>query len=144
MQIGTLKPEHVKKICVIEKATFPEPWSEDSFFKEVSNPLAHYSVITENDDVVAYGGFWKIVDEGHITNIAVNPAFRGQGYGNAVMQAMLDCAKKNGVHSLTLEVRASNTVAQNLYKKFKFTSAGLRPKYYSDGEDAMIMWLEDL
>ncbi len=145
MQISTLKKEHLDQIDQIEKASFSSPWSKQSYLDEISNPLAHYLIVQDDlSNVVAYGGFWKILNEGHITNIAVDPCRRKCGIGSFLLTEMLALAKQLEITSLTLEVRASNIAAQALYKKFGFTSCGLRPGYYPDGEAAMIMWLEEL
>lgn len=144
MQISTLKKEHLEQIDKIEQASFASPWSIQSYTDEISNPFAHYLVLEEASCVVAYGGFWKILDEGHITNVAVAPIARKQGYGSMLLQTLIKKAKELEITSLTLEVRASNKAAQALYTKFGFTSCGLRPGYYPDGEAAMIMWLEEL
>ena len=84
---------------------------------------------------------WAIVDEGHITNIAVHPNFREKGVGTILLQSLIDHSKDWGCNSLTLEVRASNDAAKGLYKKFGFLEEGIRKNYYSDNEeDAIIMW----
>lgn len=91
--------------------------------------------------VVGYAGLWLMVDEAHITAIAVAPPYRGFGIGELLMLGMADIARDIGAHYLTLEVRASNTLAQNLYRKYGFKETGVRRRYYSDNnEDAVIMW----
>ena len=144
MQTSTLKKEHLDQIDAIEKASFSSPWSKQSYLDEISNPLAHYLVVEDSSCVLAYGGFWKILNEGHITNVAVAPDKRKNGIGSYLLKELINLAKTQEITSLTLEVRASNVAAQALYKKFGFTSCGLRPGYYPDGEAAMIMWLEEL
>jgi [ribosomal protein S18]-alanine N-acetyltransferase len=102
---------------------------------------------TEGDDapVVGYGGLWLMVDEAHVTSIAVRPEFRGRGLGQLLMLALFDIALQKESRWLTLEVRLSNAGAQNLYKKLGFREAGIRPRYYTDNnEDAVIMWSEEL
>lgn len=144
MQASTLKKEHLEQIDKIEQASFSSPWSINAYLDEISNPLAHYLVVEDSSGVLAYGGFWKILNEGHITNIAVDPQKRNCGIGSFLLTNLLELAKTLEITSLTLEVRASNLAAQALYKKFGFISCGLRPGYYPDGEAAMIMWLEEL
>ena len=86
-------------------------------------------------------GAWKIIDEAHITNIAVLKEYRGKKIGEALLKEMINTCKDNKINSMTLEVRVSNLVAQNLYKKFGFKFSGIRKEYYSDNkEDAIIMW----
>lgn len=95
--------------------------------------------------VVGYAGLWLMVDEAHITAIAVAPPYRGFGIGELMMLSMTDIAREIGAQYLTLEVRVSNSVAQNLYRKYGFKDTGVRRRYYSDNnEDALIMWSDPL
>jgi ribosomal-protein-alanine N-acetyltransferase len=95
--------------------------------------------------VVGYAGLWLMVDEAHITTIAVHPKYRGAGVGELLLVRMIDKAYEIGARWLTLEVRSSNQIAQSLYYKYTFKQMGLRRHYYSDdGEDAVIMWTEPL
>jgi len=95
--------------------------------------------------LVGYAGFWLMLDEAHVTTIAVRPSERGQGIGELLFIGLIDIAASLGARFVTLEVRASNYVAQQLYKKFGFREEGVRRRYYSDnGEDALIMWSEPL
>lgn len=95
--------------------------------------------------VVGYGGLWLMVDEAHVTSVAVRPEFRGKGLGQLLMLALFDVALQRSARWLTLEVRIGNTAALRLYKKLGFREAGIRPRYYTDNnEDAVIMWSEEL
>ena len=143
-QIHALKDEFLEQIDEIEQASFSHPWSMDAYKKEIENQVAHYLVLTNEGEVCAYGGYWQIFAEGHITNIAVKNEFRKQGLGTELVKALIEDAKNNGITAMTLEVRASNEPAIKLYEKMGFASAGVRPKYYPDGEDAVIMWLEEI
>jgi ribosomal-protein-alanine N-acetyltransferase len=101
--------------------------------------------MVEAGKIIGYAGMWLIVDEAHVTNVAILPAYRGKRLGEKLMSALLEHAKNRGAVRMTLEVRASNTVAQGLYSKFGFTSQGRRRNYYMDTkEDALIMWCEKL
>lgn len=134
--------EDIPSVCTVEKLSFNTPWSEESFSSELLyNQLAHYYVLELKKLVVAYGGLWAIAGEGHITNIAVHPAFRGRGYGRMLAEEMIEAGRRHGCARYTLEVRPANLAAVHLYENIGFKSVGIRPKYYQDtGEDALIMW----
>ncbi len=142
VELQNMSYEDIDQVCEIEKLSFTTPWSRESFEAEITkNNLARYIAAKVDGKVAAYGGMWIVLDEGHITNIAVHPDYRGQKIGEKLVQALIRTAKENKVSSITLEVRASNEVARNLYKKLGFEDSGLRKGYYSDtGEDAVIMW----
>lgn len=135
----------IDRIADLEQICFSDPWSRESVRGEIEdNHLALYIVAEIAGKVVGYAGIWWIVDEGHITNVAVDPEYRGKHIGEAIIATMLDVAQNEGINKFTLEVRVSNEPAINLYSKFGFESVGVRPKYYKDNEDAMIMWLEEV
>ena len=135
-------PEDIDDMELLEQQCFVTPWSRESLRYELAeNPLALYVVAEISGHVAGYVGVWSIVDEGHITNVAVSPDFRRRHIGMALIDTMLKVTAGSGIRSHTLEVRASNAPAIGLYKKFGFTEAGLRKGYYEDnGEDAIIMW----
>lgn len=135
----------IKPMAEMDILCFSAPWSEESFEKEImENRMAFYIIAEIDDRMVGYAGLWCIVDEGHITNVAVHPDFRRKGIGEAMLSVMLDHTVKNGILSHTLEVRASNAPAISLYSKFGFEPAGIRKNYYEDnGEDAIIMWRKE-
>ncbi len=130
----------------IEALSFPTPWSRRSFTTELTeNVYAHYIVVEYESRVIGYSGMWVILDEAHITNIAVHPEFRRRGLGEKIMREMMERAKSRGATRMTLEVRVSNSAAQDLYRKLGFVARGIRKGYYSDtNEDAIVMWLDDL
>ena len=132
--------EDVPQVHEIELATFHTPWSYQSFVDEMTtNKCARYIVAEEDGRILGYAGAWLIFDEGHITNIAVDETVRGRGIGAGVTKALMQYAANLGVQYMTLEVRRSNTVAQNLYKKMGFIELGVRKRYYEDnGEDAYL------
>lgn len=136
----------VDAVLAVEKLSFLTPWSRDAFVAEAGdNDLAVYLVIEADGKVVGYAGMWVILDEAHVTNVAVLPAYRGRGLGEKLMRALLEKARGRGARRMTLEVRPSNTVALSLYDKLGFAPWGRRPRYYSDTqEDAIIMWLDGL
>jgi [ribosomal protein S18]-alanine N-acetyltransferase len=95
--------------------------------------------------IVGYAGIWVMTDEAHVTTIASHPDVRGQGVGELLLVALIHRGIEVGARWMTLEVRASNTVAQNLYHKYTFKEMGVRRRYYSDnGEDALVMWTDAL
>ena len=134
--------EDVDPVLSIEKASFTTPWSRGAFIKEVTeNKLAFYTVAEMDGVIVGYAGVWLIVDEGHITNIAVAPKYRGRQIGKRILEELIRELKERNILRVTLEVRESNEVAIGLYKTYGFIILGRRPGYYTDnGEDALIMW----
>ena len=127
----------------IERRCFHTPWSEESLRDDLTvNPLSVYMVLeAESGDVAGYMSLWRILDEGHINNVAVLPEYRRRGGASEMLEFMLEYSEKNGISSHTLEVRVSNEGAIGLYRKFGFKEAGVRKGYYEDnGEDALIMW----
>lgn len=130
----------VDGVAAVEAATFPTPWSRDAFASEMKNVAARYLVAEKDGRVIGYAGAWIILDESHITNIAVLKEAREQGVGRALTHGLLQYLSNLGAAYATLEVRKSNEVAQNLYKSLGFIKLGVRKRYYEDnGEDALIM-----
>ena len=126
----------------LEKQCFATPWSYESLkYDIVENNRALYLVAEIEGEVVGYVGIWKIVDEGHITNVAVSPAHRRKHIASALLETLFRVTERAGVVNHTLEVRAGNEGAIRLYEGFGFKEAGPRKGYYEDnGEDAIIMW----
>lgn len=135
--------EDLDEIMALEELCFSVPWSRESFESEIQkNNLAHYFIIERENSIVGYGGVWYIMDEGHITNVAIHPEYRKLGLGKLLVHEMIIQAKLSDINYLTLEVRVSNMPAITLYERIGFEKAGTRPKYYTDNqEDALIMWL---
>lgn len=131
-------------IVRIERESFTAPWSEEAFRSELTqNLFAKYMIMELDGTIIGYGGMWLIVDEAHVTNIAVREAYRGRGFGEKLLRELMRTAEWLGMQRMTLEVRVSNEVAQSLYRKLGFYSSGVRPGYYSDNrEDALIMWAD--
>ena len=124
----------------IEQEAFDQPWRERMFIPEVEDENAYYLVGVRGDEVICYGGFHKVLDEAHITNIAVRADSRGRGIGTLLMSELISRARMLGVKYMTLEVRDNNENAIKLYKSFGFTVEGIRKKYYNNVHDALIMW----
>lgn len=134
----------------IEEAVFPTPWPQAAFLHEMRyNPHATMLVAHLEDrwtypGVVGYAGFWSVAGEMHVTTIAVHPGFQRQGIAHQLMDHCMELARKLGCKEATLEVRETNLDAQKLYASYGFEVRGRRKRYYSDGEDALIMTLDRL
>ncbi len=147
IKIRRMKTADVDAVIEIEKAAYGDHhWSKDSFLSEISNELArYYCALDENEKIIGYAGSWQILEEAHITNIAVDPALRRNHIGEALLTAIIDDCYTNMVKYITLEVRVSNTAAISLYEKYGFKSFGTRVGYYqNNNEDALIMWTENI
>ena len=135
----------VDGVAAVEAATFPTPWSRDAFASEMSNAAARYLVAELDGQIIGFAGAWIILDESHITNIAVLKEHRGQGIGRALTAGLLQYLSNLGAAYATLEVRRSNVVAQSLYESLGFIRLGVRKRYYEDNrEDALIMVCDHL
>ena len=134
----------VDGVHAIEEATFAMPWSRESFERDVTeNKCARYLVAEKNGEIIAFAGTWLVIDEAHITNIAVSEDMRGNGYGEKITRALMQAAANEGCLWMDLEVRRSNLRAQSLYRKVGFIDVGYRKRYYEDNrEDALIMYRE--
>lgn len=129
---------HVAGAVRLEKLCFSEPWSEKSLEMLLANGAVGFAVEV-NGEVAAYGGMLTVLDEGQITNVAVDPIHRRKGYGREIVSALLDYAEKNGIVSVSLEVRESNEAAIALYESFGFCRRGLRKNFYRDPTESAIV-----
>ncbi|WP_335872636.1 ribosomal protein S18-alanine N-acetyltransferase [Bacillus sp. 2205SS5-2] len=136
--------EDVPRVMDVELASFSVPWKEEAFYSELlHNKFAKYFVLENDEKIIGYCGMWFVVDEVHITNIAILPECRGWKLGEALLTFVMEYAISHGATSMTLEVRLSNTPAQGLYRKLGFENGGIRKNYYSDNqEDALVMWVK--
>ena len=134
----------IDNVFFIETISFPTPWSKEAFYNELTqNRFAKYIVIQYEEELVGYCGVWIVVDEAHITNIAILPEYRGRKLGETLLTKVMEEARKMGATSMTLEVRVTNVVAQYLYRKLGFQNGAIRKKYYTDNqEDALVMWVK--
>lgn len=145
LRLAPLERAHIPAILGIEKVANGAPWSEQSFLNELDNPQSIFLVGLSSGEVVGYGGVWMCVDEAHVTNVAVAEDHRRKGIGRAIVTELLARAVEKGATCSTLEVRASNTAAIEMYRAFGFTSVATRKRYYPDNhEDAIVMWVYDL
>ena len=144
--IRRMRADDLDAVAAIEAATFARPWSRQSFQQELErNVAARYLVAEKNGQVVGYAGAWIILDESHITNIAITEAERGKGIGRKLTEALMQYLSNLGASYATLEVRVSNERAQHLYKSLGFVSVGKRKRYYEDNnEDAFLMVCQNM
>ncbi|MCM3404956.1 ribosomal protein S18-alanine N-acetyltransferase [Cytobacillus oceanisediminis] len=138
-----MNEEDIDDVLEIEHKSFATPWSREAFFNELTqNQFALYVVLEEENKVIGYCGAWIVVDEAHITNVALLPEYRGRKLGEALMRKLMETASEMGAITMTLEVRVSNFTAQALYRKLGFQNGAIRKNYYTDNqEDALVMWV---
>lgn len=146
VSLEDMRLEDVPRVREIEQMSFRSMWPRDAYTHELrDNRLASYIVARVERDIVGYAGMWVIMDEAHITTIAVDPIYRGQHIGERLLIGLIDAALDKGARWMTLEVRKSNSGAQALYHKYGFREIGVRKGYYSDNrEDALVMWTGNL
>ncbi|MCO7175500.1 ribosomal protein S18-alanine N-acetyltransferase [Sporolactobacillus kofuensis] len=143
VNIRPMTTEDIDQVMVVEYSAFDVPWSRKAFENELTNNhFANYFVAELEGKIIGYCGVWVIVDEAHITNLAVLSGYRGFKVGETLLRQVILYAVSQRAHSISLEVRVSNTIAQNLYRKLGFRDGGIRKNYYSNnGEDALVMWV---
>ncbi|MDD3193182.1 MAG: ribosomal protein S18-alanine N-acetyltransferase [Oscillospiraceae bacterium] len=136
-----MEKRHLSALAALERICFSDPWSEDAFLSELDNPGSHFMVAQDAaGTVLGYLGLHHVLDEGYIANIAVDPLFRRQGIGSALLTDAQRFACRTGLAFLTLEVRRSNLGAQALYRRHGFEPVGERKNYYREPvEDAILM-----
>lgn len=136
-----MRLEDIPAVLEIDRASFAKPWSSEDYRCELSrNVAARYLVAEQGGSVIGFAGAWIILDESHITNIAVSPIFRGKGIGSRLTEELLQYISNLGAAYATLEVRVSNAPAVGMYKKYGFVAVGKRKRYYEDNnEDALLM-----
>ncbi len=143
-------PSQIDDILTIEEASFSSPWTREMYLAELNNTGVSYFYLArmpegEPGDVIGFCSFWHVLDELHINNLAVLPAFRRSRIGTALLRRVLEDGARLGASRATLEVRRSNDPARMLYEKFGFSVAGVRRGYYSNPpEDALVLWREGL
>lgn len=146
-KIREMQKRDIPDIMEIESVSFGEIfWQPEAFMQEIESELGNYfTAEDEKGKIVGYCGFWLILDEGHITTIATHPDYRKKGLGERLLQKIIETGYEKNAKWFTLEVRASNIPAQNMYYKYNFKSLGLRKNYYQDNnEDALVMWTENI
>jgi ribosomal-protein-alanine N-acetyltransferase len=145
VDVRSMRHDDIPAVVAIERQCFGDRWSAAAFAAELDNPSSTYVIAHREGRVVGYAGFWLILEEAHITTIAVHPDEQGQKFGEQLLLALVDESSRRGAKWMTLEVRVSNVIAQRLYEKYGFTALGRRRGYYQDdGEDALVMWTENI
>ena len=139
--VRAMRREDVPSVYEIEVLSFRTPWSMRSLAGELKNRVAHYTVMEQDERIIGYCGMWVLFEEAHITNIAIRPEKRGNGFGKQLLHASMRVAASFGAEMMTLEVRETNAVAQRMYDEMDFLQQGRRRRYYTDtGEDALLLW----
>ncbi len=146
VRIAPMRRRHLRSVLRIEGQVCPRPWTLGLFLSELqAGPGRRYLVARTAASVVGYGGLMVAVGEGHVTTLAVDPAWRRRVVGTRLLHALASWGRDQGCRGLTLEVRMGNTAAQSLYRRFGFVPAGVRRGYYAETkEDALIMWAHDV
>ena len=140
MNFDAVKAEDIDEMLKIEKKSFASHWSSQTFADEFSSGNGHYTALKDGGRILGYSGFRYVLDEGHITTLAVSPRFRKKGIGTKLIAQLIADAKAKGLKKLYLEVRQSNVAAQKIYKKLGFKILDRRREYYQHpGEDALVM-----
>jgi len=145
--VNPMQKSDVNQVAVIEELSYGNHhWARESFYSEINNRVAkYYTAKNEKNEILGYIGTWHIVDEAHITTIAVHPDVRRQHIADALIVKSLEDCYNEFIKYITLEVRVSNIPAIKLYEKYGFKSLGTRKGYYQDNnEDALIMWTENI
>jgi ribosomal-protein-alanine N-acetyltransferase len=142
--------EDVPSVAAIDRRSFPLPWSENSFRSDLTTNAAAHLLVAEvpgpsGARIAGYAGYWLVVDEAHLSTLAVDPEWRRRGIGERILREAMQHAVVQGAELMTLEVRISNDAARGLYEKLGFRVVGRRPRYYKDNlEDALLMTVEGL
>jgi ribosomal-protein-alanine N-acetyltransferase len=136
--------DRVDTVLAIDGECYPDPWTRGMFEQELRNETSCFVVGERDGQVAAYGGFWLLLDEAHITKVTVAPAFRGCGFGRALMLYLLSEAEQRGAESMRLEVRESNAVARALYETLGFRQEFLRKGYYAGTNEAAVVMVKSL
>ena len=144
--IGPMRRRHLRSVLRIESKVYPRPWSMGLFMSELAQREARtYLVARVGSTVVGYAGMMYVLEDGHVTTIAVDPAWHRHSIGSRLLLALADAGLARGIENMTLEVRLFNEPAKELYRRFGFVPAGIRKGYYVEtGEDALVMWANDL
>ena len=152
LKVSPISVDEIDSIVILDRLCFGGLWSIDSYRREMTNENSHFVGITidrchepETNGIIAYGCFWAILDEAHITLLGVHPRYEGKKLAQLLLCSLLDRARQIDMARATLEVKDTNLTAIHIYEKYGFKVAGRRKNYYqATGEDAIIMWRSGL
>ena len=146
VHVVPMRRRHLRSVLKIEAQVYPRPWSLGLFMSELALRSSRvYVVARVGGNVVGYAGLMLTGADGHVTTIAVDPAWHRHKVGSRLLLVLARAGIARGVSSLTLEVRMSNAPAQSMYRSFGFAPAGVRKNYYTEtNEDALVMWAHDV
>ena len=146
VEITPMRRRHLRAVLRIEQQVYPRPWSTSLFLSELAlRSTRAYIVARVGRELVGYAGLMMTLDDGHVTTIAVDPEWHQNKIGTRLLLWLAREGIARGAKSLTLEVRMTNSPAQDMYKKFGFVPVGVRKNYYQEvNEDAIVMWAHDV
>jgi ribosomal-protein-alanine N-acetyltransferase len=146
VHIVAMRRRHLRAVLRIEDQVYARPWSLSLFVSELAlRTTRAYYVARVNGVLCGYGGLMVSEDDGHVTTLAVDPAWHRNKIGTRLLLTLAREAIRRGATSLTLEVRVGNHAAQEMYRRFGFRPAGIRKNYYVEThEDALVMWAHDV
>lgn len=144
VHIVPMRRRHLRSVLRIEQSVYPTPWTQNLFLSEIALRISRvYLVARVGGSVVGYGGVMLVGEDAHVTTLAVDPSWHRRQIASRLLLQLTRDAVERGAHNLTLEVRVTNTAAQELYRRFGFAPVGVRRGYYVETkEDALIMWAE--
>lgn len=145
-RILPLRDDHLDDVLAIEAHTSPAGWTRATFRNELARPESRCYLVADlpAHGIVGFAGMQCIVDEAHVTTVAVAPRFRRRGLARRLVVALLRDARARGARAATLEVRLGSIAARRLYAQVGFRPVGIRPRYYDGNADALIMWAHDI
>ncbi len=145
LRIQAITPEDLPAVVALDHICFGQLWTLEAYQRELDSPHSELWGISLSGLLVGLGCYWAILTEAHLTLLAIHPHYQNQGLGQLLLCRLLQSARDRGLEHATLEVKVSNHVALGLYEKMGFCTAGRRRKYYQDtGEDALVLWLNNL
>lgn len=134
----------VQGVAAVEEDVFTTAWSPEMFAAEMNNTLTTYLLVCMDEEIIGFAGFWLVVDEAQVTNIAIKQDWQSRGYGRVLVSRLMQEARNKGALTISLEVRESNKRARKLYEKLGFKEAGIRSGYYLDNRENAIWMVCDL